>query len=330
VNHLFKTAAVFSIAAGAAFAQDVVYFAQGQQEELPKLRMLAQAQQEDMAKMKVQLSGSVMGPAVKGAPYSGEEVNSSTQVLADGTRIHRENKTTVYRDSEGRVRRETPDQITIMDPVAGVSYFLNPKTMTAQKAPVMMNRVFRFNADGVPGSLVRTESSFTMTTTRDGATSAVINGTPVDPKVLAEAIAKAKEQGEAVTSAGGIVLEKTIRDEADARVQKLDAEKGAVNMAVKFDARGKSEDLGKSTIEGVAAEGTRNTSTIETGSIGNDRPIQIVTERWYSPELQTVLSTKTTDPRMGEISFQLTNVHRGDPGAYLFQVPSGYTVSERK
>jgi len=330
VIHFFKIAAVFSIAATAAYAQDVVYFAQSQQEEqMANPKMLAQAQlQEDMAKMKVQLSGSVMGPAVKGAPYSGEEVNSSTQVLADGTRIHRENKTTVYRDSEGRVRRETPEQVTIMDPIAGVSYFLNPKTMTAQKAPVMMNRVFRFNAAGTPGSVVRTESTFTMTTTRDGETSAVINGTPVDPKVMAEAIARAKEHGEAVMSGGGIVLEKQLKDEVDA--QKMAAEKGAMNMAVKFDARGKSEDLGKSTIEGVAAEGRRNTSTIEAGAIGNDRPIQIVTERWYSPELQTVLSTKTTDPRMGEISFQLTNVRRDEPAAYLFQVPAGYTVSEHK
>src|SRR5436309_9908586 len=89
--------------------------------------------QEDMVKVKMQLAGSVMGQNVKGSPYSADEVSTSTQVLADGTRIHHESKTTVYRDSEGRMRRETPEQITIMDPVAGVSYFLNSKTMTAQK-----------------------------------------------------------------------------------------------------------------------------------------------------------------------------------------------------
>ena len=327
MTHFFQIAAVFSMAAAAAFAQDVVYFEQPQQEQLTNPKMLAQTQQEDMAKMKIQLSGSVMSQAVKGAPYSGEEVNSNTQVLADGTRIHRETRTTVYRDSEGRVRRETPDQITIMDPVAHVSYFLNPKTMTAQKAPVMTNfRTFRFAPDGGQGSVIRTESTFAMTTTRDGETSAVINGTPVDPKMMAEAIARAKEHGDAVAS--GMFLEKQLKDDVDA--QKLATEKGAMSMALKIDARGKSEDLGKSTIEGVAAQGTRTTSTIDTGAIGNDRPIQIVTERWYSPELQTVLSTKTTDPRMGEISFQLTNVRRDEPAAYLFQVPAGYTVSERK
>ena len=78
---------------------------------------------EDVAKMKAELDGvmkmkmvgAVTGMTVKGAPYSGEEVSETNQVLADGTRIHRENRTTVYRDSEGRTRRETPDNITITD-----------------------------------------------------------------------------------------------------------------------------------------------------------------------------------------------------------------------
>jgi len=307
MKQLFHIAAVFSASIAGAFAQDVFF---------------AQAQQEDLAKMKMRLEGSVMGQAVKGAPYSGDEVNSSTQVLADGTRIHRENKTTVYRDSEGRVRRETPEQITIMDPVAGVSYFLNPKTMTAQKTPVMMNyRVLRSGGEGAAGAVVRTDSTFTMTTSTGGETSVVINGNPVDPKLMAEAIAKAKEHGDAV-------VEKMVLDKVTA--ERMATEKGMMAFEAKSSARGKSEDLGKSAMEGVTAEGTRTTSTIETGAIGNDRPIQVVTERWYSPELQTVLSTKTTDPRMGEITFQLTNVRRGDPGAYLFQVPAGYTVGERK
>jgi hypothetical protein len=305
-----------SIASRGAFAQDF-FFAQSA--SVPEVRLA-----EDMTKMKMQLAGSVMGPAVKGAPYSGEELNSSTQVLADGTRIHHENRTTVYRDSEGRVRRETPEQITIMDPVAGASYFLNPKTMTARKTPVMMNYVIRRDGgerEGSAGTVVRTESTFTVTSTKDGETSMVINGNPVDPKLMSEAIAKAKEHGDAV-------VEKMVLDKVTA--ERMATEKGMMAFEAKSSARGKSEDLGKSAMEGVTAEGTRTTSTIETGAIGNDRPIQVVTERWYSAELQTVLSTKTTDPRMGEISFQLTNVRRGDPGAYLFQVPAGYTVGERK
>src|SRR5437016_7666857 len=60
-------------------------------------------------------NGGVMGRTVKGAPYSGQEVNENSQVLADGTRIHKEARATVYRDSEGRVRRETGEMVTIWD-----------------------------------------------------------------------------------------------------------------------------------------------------------------------------------------------------------------------
>src|SRR2546422_11452463 len=82
-------------------------------------------------------NGGVMGRTVKGAPYSGQEVNENSQVLADGTRIHSEIRATVYRDSEGRVRRETGDAVTIWDPVANVNYTLDTKNMRAVKSPMM-------------------------------------------------------------------------------------------------------------------------------------------------------------------------------------------------
>jgi hypothetical protein len=85
-----------------------------------------------------------------------------------------------------------------------------------------------------------------------------------------------------------------------------------------------TEALGQQVMEGVMAEGTRTTTTLEAGAIGNDRPISIVSERWMSPELQTAVMTKRTDPRTGEETFRLTNVHRGEPGADLFLLPPGY------
>ena len=86
--------------------------------------------------------------------------------------------------------------------------------------------------------------------------------------------------------------------------------------------------LGTQTIGGISAEGTRYTRTIPSGEIGNAKPIQIITERWYSPDLQTFVMTKHSDPRMGETVFQLTNIQRQEPGASLFQVPSDYTVKQ--
>src|SRR5215471_16383417 len=67
----------------------------------------------------------------------------------------------------------------------------------------------------------------------------------------------------------------------------------------------KTESLGQQNMEGVMATGTRNTETIETGEIGNDRPIQIVNERWFSEELGMPIMTKRTDPRMGEETFRV-------------------------
>jgi hypothetical protein len=88
----------------------------------------------------------------------------------------------------------------------------------------------------------------------------------------------------------------------------------------------KTEQLGRQIIEGVEAEGTRSTVTIPVGKVGNDRPIEIVSERWYSPELQVVVLSKHSDPFAGENVYRLTNITRGEPAASLFEVPADYAV----
>jgi hypothetical protein len=89
-----------------------------------------------------------------------------------------------------------------------------------------------------------------------------------------------------------------------------------------------TESLGTQTISGVQATGTRITRTIPAGQIGNDAPLVITEERWYSQDLQALVMSKHSDPRFGESSFQLTNIQRTEPAASLFQVPSNYTVAE--
>lgn len=86
--------------------------------------------------------------------------------------------------------------------------------------------------------------------------------------------------------------------------------------------------LGTQTINGVSAEGTRTTRTIPAGEIGNEKPIVITFEKWYSADLQETVMTKRSDPRMGETVFQLTGVQRQEPAATMFQVPSDYTVKQ--
>jgi hypothetical protein len=89
----------------------------------------------------------------------------------------------------------------------------------------------------------------------------------------------------------------------------------------------KHEDLGTQTIEGVSAQGKRETITIPAGQIGNEKPIEIVTETWFSPELHTMVLRKHSDPRLGDSTYRLSDIKRTEPDAALFQPPPGTKVS---
>jgi len=91
----------------------------------------------------------------------------------------------------------------------------------------------------------------------------------------------------------------------------------------------KTESLGKQMIEGVQAEGTRTTMSIPAGQIGNEQPIQVVTETWYSPELQTVVLRKRSDPRSGETVTRYANISRAEPPRTFFEVPADFKMAER-
>jgi hypothetical protein len=86
------------------------------------------------------------------------------------------------------------------------------------------------------------------------------------------------------------------------------------------------EDLGEQVLEGLLVKGTRLTDTIPAGTIGNDRPIDIVTERWYSEDIDAMVLQRFSDPRFGETTYTLVNVARGEPSPDLFEVPQGYEI----
>ncbi len=90
----------------------------------------------------------------------------------------------------------------------------------------------------------------------------------------------------------------------------------------------KTESLGKQVMEGLSVEGTRTTVTIPAGAMFNERPIEIVSEKWFSPDLQMVIMSKRNDPRMGETIYTVSDIHRANPEPSLFQVPSGYTEGQ--
>jgi len=296
------------LAAWSAPAQDAASAEQKMKQELEHALVSAKV---------LNVEGSVMGAAVKGAPYTATEMTESTQVLADGTRIHNEHQTTVYRDGMGRIRRESGDEIAIMDPVANVRYALHPSEHTAIKLPMAVT------TQGINGSQNRLY--------------VMAGGRPVPaPDVVMQVPDGVYRVGGGVTTPAGAMpgqaaVAGPVAGAAlgpDAVITQTFVNDG-VTIGYKTLVRGgKVEDLGTQSMEGVVAQGTRTTRTIETGAIGNDRPINMVSERWFSPDLQTVVMTKQTDPREGETDFKLTNIQRGEPDPSLFQVPAGYQVTE--
>lgn len=115
-------------------------------------------------------------------------------------------------------------------------------------------------------------------------------------------------------------------------VQLPDDQSAGVSVAVQPGPNDQNEvtttSLGTQTVNGVEAQGTRYTRTIPAGQIGNSKPITIVTERWFSSDLQMVVMNKRTDPMNGDSVTQFTDIQRGAPDPALFQVPSDYTVKE--
>jgi hypothetical protein len=90
----------------------------------------------------------------------------------------------------------------------------------------------------------------------------------------------------------------------------------------------KKDDLGAQTISGLSTQGTRYTRVIPAGQIGNDKPITITNEVWYSPDLQIVVKITRSDPRFGSTTYTVTNIQRQEQAASLFAVPAGYTVTQ--
>ncbi|HVG19271.1 MAG TPA: hypothetical protein VNI02_09465 [Blastocatellia bacterium] len=280
------------------------------------MRMPAMAIDDGATSIFVSSEMGFGGKVVKGAPYSAQAVTESIQALADGNRIVRKTTASVYRDSEGRTRRDLPvgnigpyavagdpaQTIFINDPVAGVNYILDPRSRSARKLSII-------HADGL-----RTK----VQGGAKGGAHVFAAATPEDHHVV---VTEMKIAEEAAAASGGAKAA-TPNGKADVWIASADSAGTWTKKEPKI------ESLGKQVIEGVEAEGTRTILTIAAGEIGNELPIQIIAERWYSPELQQVVMSKQSDPRFGETTYRLTNISRGEPSRSLFELPSDYTVRE--
>jgi len=295
MKRIYGMATLAALFALAVAAQDAV--TEKQRKDAVMQKQLAEQLSAGLKQMTlVRMEGGVMSN-VKNAPYRADQITETTQTLGDGTRIHNEHQVTIYRDSQGRVRRETPDQISIWDPNSGVGYTMDTKSMTAGKMQVSVS-----TSSGNSGNI-----GFTFRTQTGTASSAMAGGGGGENIRVLKTLTDGAE-------VPGVV----ITDDVKGRLKATAA--GASNK----------ESLGTRIMEGVGAQGDRETSTIEAGAIGNDRPIQIIAERWYSSDLQVDVMTRHSDPRTGEEMTRLINISRAEPDSSLFQVPAGYQVTDGK
>jgi hypothetical protein len=289
------------------------------------------AQDEVARKQAVEVAARVpFEKAMKGAPYSAETVVESSQTLADGNRISRKTTGWVYRDSEGRTRREeevmltsrTPNgpvsgprkTISIVDPVAGFSYSLDPENKIAWKTAAV-------GAFAVMGKLEATmvegqrkiELEKMMAERKSGADDE-------QSKAAAPTPAAGGGGGRGGVRGGG--------DGGRGGAVVMAGGGGRGGVARGFAMADPNAPLEHKTIEGIAVEGRKTTTVIPAGQIGNEQPITITSEEWRSPELNLLVLTKYSDPRSGESSYRLINIIRAEPDSSLFMISADYTVRE--
>jgi hypothetical protein len=194
------------------------------------------------------------------------------------------------------------ESLSISDPVAKTAYILDPATRTANRGGMFV--MVRSTKEGSGGA-----ESGEVVTYFSGAAGAKVGEAP--PVAAAQGGAKTTAHvawvGEGEGGAKG-PLKMT-----------FEAQKGPKSETTK-------EDLGQQSIDGVLANGTRTTTVIPAGAVGNEQPIKVVSEEWFSPELEVLVLTRHSDPRVGDTTYRLTNIVRTEPDRSLFEVPGGYTV----
>jgi hypothetical protein len=265
---------------------------------------------------------------VKNAPYTAQAVTETTQVLMDGNRIVRRSVALLARDSAGRTRQEKKTDwggtAYIYDPIDNRSYVLRTDGKTAIPLPQPASAPPKPPAPPVPPAPPKPPGPPASTSDRSVAVQpgrvVVRKGQGDDrEEVHVEVIRVGRDEGEDP--------ETPVRPVPPMPpMPPLTLQGHALALPYGRADRGVTESLGSREFDGVRADGKRTTRTIPAGAIGNEKPIAIVSERWFSPELNIVVMSRTVDPRSGESVYRLTDIKRGEPPAEWFRVPADYKV----
>ncbi|WP_338865656.1 hypothetical protein [Myxococcus stipitatus] len=223
----------------------------------------------------------------EGAPFSASTVSEHVQTLADGNRIRHASKGLLARDGQGRARRESEA------PSLGLAVGTGAQRLVSIHDPVVGTNILL-----------------------DFTRQVVVVAAP--PKDLRWRTPARDEGG---TPTGGLDVS---RDSATPRK----ASPPVARLPATVDPWPKPviETLMAREISGVRCEGTRSTVTVAAGLLGNERPLRIVTERWFSPELGVTVESRHEDPRFGTTTYKLMNLRREEPDRALFAPPPGWKV----
>jgi hypothetical protein len=229
---------------------------------------------------------------VIGRPFTADAIIKTDQILPDGSHIVNQQTVAAARDSQGRTYREEIFASPAADGWA-------PKTIVINDSAAGANYVLG------PDHVAR-KIPMSMTGSHAGGTSVSTSAPPQGNLQL--------QRFQTATGGGSGPVHAATQGMQPAQQLSLgDA---------------KIDQLGSQMIAGVQAEGIRTTLTIPAGQVGNQNPLLIVTERWYSKDLEANVLAKHSDPRFGTSSYQLTNIQQTEPPASLFRIPSDYTIEE--
>jgi hypothetical protein len=238
---------------------------------------------------------------VTGAPYSAEAITDIVQKLADGNRIVRQNKAQISRDGQGRTRRE--EGFAVFGPLVNAprgNEHRNVQITDPTTGSMVMLDLQSRTAHRMPAPRLMLRNKIMG---MNGSAGVNVGVEKMNVEKFEFAL-PAPARG----ARGGVMFS---RAEA---IAGMAGEKPNV------------ESLGTQFMEGIAVEGTRTTLTIPAGQIGNELPIHIVSERWFSPDLKVLVMSRQSDPRFGETTYRLTGINRAEPAPQLFEIPADFKL----
>jgi hypothetical protein len=90
----------------------------------------------------------------------------------------------------------------------------------------------------------------------------------------------------------------------------------------------KETSLGEKMIDGIKTVGKRADYTVAANVIGNEKPIKMTLEQWFSPELGVVMLSTQRSSAGIENTYKLEQLDRSEPDRSLFTVPADFTKED--